>query len=58
MPLVEQALGYAHGAKVVHAPEPVHGRLRYCYVLLQDFGSHWCIFFLIYLVMTTWKYAL
>ncbi|KAM1406406.1 hypothetical protein ACFXTH_001082 [Malus domestica] len=25
--LGHQALGYVHGAKVVHAPEPVHGRL-------------------------------
>lgn len=24
-----QALGYVHGADIVHAPEPVHGRLRY-----------------------------
>ncbi|KAL0771322.1 hypothetical protein Bca101_036473 [Brassica carinata] len=27
--LGHQALGYVHGAHVVHAPEPVHGRLRY-----------------------------
>ncbi|XP_078443479.1 para-aminobenzoate (PABA) synthase family protein [Wolffia australiana] len=25
--LGHQALGYAHGARVIHAPEPVHGRL-------------------------------
>lgn len=24
-----QALGFVHGADIVHAPEPVHGRLRY-----------------------------
>lgn len=24
-----QALGYVHGAEIIHAPEPVHGRLRY-----------------------------
>jgi para-aminobenzoate synthetase len=26
--LGHQALGCAHGAEVVHAPEPIHGRLR------------------------------
>lgn len=26
--MVLQALGYVHGAQVVHASEPVHGRLR------------------------------
>lgn len=36
MTLISQALGYVHGAKVVHASEPVHGRLRYIYVLLED----------------------
>eukprot|EP00252_Welwitschia_mirabilis_P000023 TRINITY_DN10017_c0_g1_i1.p1 TRINITY_DN10017_c0_g1~~TRINITY_DN10017_c0_g1_i1.p1 ORF type:complete len:525 (+),score=96.63 TRINITY_DN10017_c0_g1_i1:200-1774(+) len=25
--LGHQALGYAHGAKIIHAPQPVHGRL-------------------------------
>lgn len=23
-----QALGYVHGAQIIHAPEPIHGRLR------------------------------
>lgn len=45
MALIKQALGYVHGAKVVHASEPVHGRLRYGYILLPDFGCHWCLFF-------------
>ncbi|MCL7040798.1 hypothetical protein MKW94_020994, partial [Papaver nudicaule] len=25
--LGHQALGYVHGARIIHAPEPVHGRL-------------------------------
>lgn len=33
---MKQALGYVHGAKVVHASEPVHGRLRYNFILLWD----------------------
>ena len=28
-----QALGYVHGARIIHAPEPIHGRLRYTFLL-------------------------
>lgn len=33
--MIQQALGYVHGAQVVHAPEPVHGRLRYMICVLS-----------------------
>lgn len=28
--LLSQALGFVHGAQIIHAPEPIHGRLRWC----------------------------
>ena len=35
--MIWQALGHVHGAEIVHAPEPIHGRLRYTQLQLQGF---------------------
>lgn len=44
--MIEQALGYVHGAQVVHAPEPVHGRLRYmiCVLSVNFLFFFWSLF--------------
>lgn len=52
--MIKQALGYVHGAQVVHAPEPVHGRLRYkiCVLSVHVFFLFWFFSFLFFYGIT------
>lgn len=53
--MIQQALGYVHGAEVVHAPEPFHGRLRYMIYVLVFMFFFFFSFMVLHLLMIIWN---